>query len=390
MAFDQLFTSLKLAAAPLAKLSCEGSRIYSQISEIEAIAADASNNPPKYDPADKSEPMPDLWRTIEPVLRLHDDVARWFMENENLLKIEVLSEAVDNIGKMLNALVYKFLAVLLEPSLQEARNAVKIARDEAQAAGEKSDIWGDDSTGSNPSHSDIAKDHFSNVLNQPAGLVATVITNWTTRMVVRCWDEPNQDADDMINHILTILHHPAFVRDKNDPQKYMFLAVETWWTKHSEQQRADLRNKLSKDSAKSYYDHHDHTIQASDFKGPGKDCYKKGFVFPGSKPYYRELDKSLLGKTKELIVDVSNKLNAAGQAVIDGTVEVVNVVGDAANNVVDAVGDAANDVVDTVGDGLNTVGRGIEDGADAVGGAVADAGNWVGDTAGKIWGDWDW
>jgi hypothetical protein len=371
MAFDQIFTVLKGAAGGLAALSSEGSKILSQINAIEATAADASNNPAKYDPADKSEPMPDLWKTIEPVFRLHDDVQKWLMENEELFKIPYLSDAVNNIGEYMNALVYKFLATLLEPSLQETRNAVKAARDEAQKAGKQSDIWGDESKDSNPSHSDIAKDHFSNVLNQPAGLVATVITNWTTRMVVRCWDEKDQDADDMINHILTILHHPAFAREKNDPQKYMFSAVETWWNTHSDQQRSDLRKKLSKDSAKDYYDHHDHTIQASDFRGPNKLCYKHGFEFPGSRPNVNPPpSQSLLGKTKELIVDVSNQLNAAGQAVVDGTVEVVNV-----------VGDTANDVVDAVGDGFNTVGRGIGDGAEAVGGAVIDAGNWVGDTA---------
>jgi len=219
----------------LAALTSEGAKIPSQISAIERTAADASNNQAKYDPTDESEPLPDLWKTIEPVFKLHDDVQRWLMDNEELFEIPYLSDAVDNIGKYMNALVYKFLAILFEPSVQETRNAVKAARDAAQAAGKQSDIWGNESTDSNPSHSDIAKDHFSNVLNQPAGLVATVITNWTTRMVVRCWDEKQQDADDMINHILSILHHPAFAREKNDPQRYMFSAVETWWNTHSDQ-----------------------------------------------------------------------------------------------------------------------------------------------------------
>jgi hypothetical protein len=390
MTFDQIFTVLKTAAEGLAVLASDGSKILAQINAIEATAADASNNQAKYDPANKSEPMPDLWRTIEPVFRLHDDVQKWLMENENLFKIPILSEAVENIGNYMNALVYKFLATLLEPSLQETRNAVKAARDAAQEAGKQSDIWGDESEDSNPSHSDIAKDHFSNVLNQPAGLVATVITNWTTRMVVRCWDEKDQDADDMINHILTILHHPAFAQKKNDPQEYMFLAVKTWWNAHSDQQRADLRNKLSKHSAKDYYDHHDHTIQASDFCGPNKLCYKRGFVFPGSQPDINTPpDASLLGKTQELILDVSKQLDAAGQAVIDGTVEVINVVGDATNDAVDAVGNAANDAVDALGDGLNTIGRGIEDGASAVGGAIADTATDVANTINNAM-PWNW
>ena len=135
MAFDQIFTVLKAAAGALATLSSEGYKIWSQISAIEATAADASNNQAKYDPADKSEPMHDLWKTIEPVFRLHDDVQKWLMENEELFKIPYLSDAAENIGTYMNALVYKFLATLLEPSLQATRNAVKAARDAAQAAG---------------------------------------------------------------------------------------------------------------------------------------------------------------------------------------------------------------------------------------------------------------
>ena len=374
MAFDQIFTVLKLAVGALGALSTKGSEILKQINAVEAVASDAANNPNKYNPSDKSEPMPDLWRTIEPVFRLHDDIQKWLMENEDMFKLPGISEAVENIGNYMNALVYKFLAVLLEPALQDTRNAVKGAQDAAQDFGKQSNIWADSSTDSNPSHSDIAKDHFSNLLNQPAGLVATVITNWTTRMVVRCWSDKTQDADDMINHILTILHHPAFAHTKNDPQRYMFQAVETWWTAHSDAQRNELRQKLGKEHAKQYFDHHDHTIRASDFRGPNKQRYQQGFVFEGSRPeLVARPDDGLLANTKELILDVSNKLNEAGQAVIDGTVEVINV-----------VGDTANDVVDTVGDGLNAAGREIERGAETVENALLDAGNWVGDTAGDV------
>lgn len=63
---------------------------------------------------------------------------------------------------------------------------------------------------SDPSHFIIAKDHFSNVLNPPAGLVAIVTTNWTTHQGVHCWDDPSFNAEAEIAEILKILHHPAF------------------------------------------------------------------------------------------------------------------------------------------------------------------------------------
>ncbi|KAK3626240.1 hypothetical protein LTR56_019911 [Elasticomyces elasticus] len=386
MAFDKIFTVLKMTVGVLAALSSEGSKILSQIDAIEATAEDACNSPAKYDPSDQSTPMPDLWKTIEPAFKLHDDVKKWLLENDDLFKVPVLSEAVENISNCMNALVYKFLAVLIEPSLQEVRNAAKAASVAASEAGKQSDIFRDGSKDSNPSHSDIAKDHFSNLLNQPAGLVATVITNWTTRMVVQCWDDKDQSADDMINRILSILHHPAFTQGKNEPQTYMFHAVETWWNAHSDTQRDDLRFKLSKESAKNYYDHHDHTIQASDFLGSNKLRYPRGFDFLGSRPeLLAHPDISLAGKTKELILDVSSKLNEAGQAVVDGTVEVIHV-----------VGDAADVLVDNVGAGFDAAEREIENGAETVGQSLADAGSWVGDTAEDVVGTignampWNW
>ena len=375
-----------MAVEPLAALSSHAANIKKEIDAVQRIAEDASTSPAKYDPADSAEPMPDLWKTIEPVFRLHDNVQKWLMENEELFKFPYLSEAVENIGNYMNALVYKFLAVLLEPSLQETRNAVKAARDEAFKAGQLSDIFQDGSTDSNPSHSDIAKDHFSNLLNQPAGLVATVITNWSVRMVVSCWDDHNQNADDMINHILTILHHPAFPSERNDPQRYMFEAVENWWNAHSPSQKDQLRKKLSKESAKFYYDHHSHTITASNFRGPNKRQYKQGYEFPGSRPeIVARPSESITAKAQELIQNVSNTLNDAGKAVINGTVEVINVVGDTTNDVGNFVGktvdDAGNFIGDTANDVGNFVGQTANKTVNVVGDTVNDVGNFVGQTA---------
>ena len=214
--------------------------------------------------------MPDLWKTIQAVFKLHDNVQKWLLENEDMFKIPVLSDAVENIGYFMNALVYKFFTVLIEPSLQETRNAMKGVRHKAFKAGQLLDIFKDGLTGSNLSHSDIAKDHFSNLLNQPAGLVAIVITNWSVRMEVHYWDDHNRSAEDTINHILPILHHPAFPSEWNDPQRYIFEAFENWWNTHSPSQKDQLSNMLSKESGKSYYDHHSHTITTSNFRGPNK------------------------------------------------------------------------------------------------------------------------
>lgn len=228
-----------------------------------------------------------LWQTIEPIFYLHDSIKKWIQDRTEQNDAEPLTEeASTQLGKYADQLVFKYLSLMIESSIMQLRNALKAAKERVDAEAAKStsaEVY-QDGDGSDPSHSDISKDHFSNVLNQPAGLVSTVTTNWVTQQVVKCWDDPFRDEEKNIRQILTILHHPAFPGRKKTPiQKYMFNAVEEWWHHNTVEEKTKIREMLTKESVRSRQ-HENHSLTLRDLEGK-----KKGVaLFPGSRPVIKQ------------------------------------------------------------------------------------------------------
>ena len=119
----------------------------------------AAQGPSAFDPAkwDLAEGPHTLWEAIEPIFRFHDEVAKFMLEHEAAFKIPILSQAAEDIGKYLDALVYKYLAVFLEPTIQEMRKVVKEAKEDAfnadKSLADYVDIFKENSEESDPSHS---------------------------------------------------------------------------------------------------------------------------------------------------------------------------------------------------------------------------------------------
>lgn len=193
-----------------------------------------------------------------------------------------LGESRSQLGEETNQLVFQFLTVMIESAVKELRNAVRAAKekvDEEAAKSSAAAVYQDGSSASDPSHSDLSKDHFSNVLNQPAGLVATVTTNWATQQVVKCWDDPTLDANEAIHQILTVLHHPAFSKRKTIIQQYMFDEVKKWWQGTSADEKDRLRRQLTRESVEER-GHEKHDLDPTDLV----TAYRGAAEFPGSRP----------------------------------------------------------------------------------------------------------
>lgn len=269
-----------------------------------------------------------LWQSIEPVFYLHDRMSKWLQEGTEEREQSTADMSTNQLNDYTNQLVFRFLAVMIESSVKELRNAVRAARDRVDEEAAKSTsakVYDDGSDASDPSHSDLSKDHFGNVLNQPAGLIATVTTNWTAQQVVRCWDDPEVDADETIDEILTILHHPAFPKKKTQIQEYMFDTVRGWWeaTPPGEQDR--LRSKLTKESVKNR-EHEDHQLTLQDFVGAGRP--RGPASFPGSQPEVRQPPRKFSFPIKWAINELVGDVNWAIGTVRKGMSDPVGAVGD--------------------------------------------------------------
>ncbi|KAG5951608.1 hypothetical protein E4U53_002684 [Claviceps sorghi] len=289
VAFDQLFQAIKAAIAAVQNFSSENTALLEQLETVQMIFQKARDSPsstpePDHDGAESVDSVVDaniLWQAVEPILFIHDRMKKWLTEESHTSDQMEGDTTGTKLGATTNRFVFEFLGLLIESSIKELRNALRAAKvrvDEEAAQSDSAAVYEDGSTASDPSHSDLSKDHFSNVLNPPAGLVATVITSWTTQQVVKCWDDPNLSVHDTIRKILTILHHPAFPKRKTQIQKYMFNVVHDWWKCMSDEERAHLRSKLTKESIK-VRGHEDHKLTVQDIQGK-----KRGPAdFPGSR-----------------------------------------------------------------------------------------------------------
>lgn len=293
IAFQHLYDLLRAAIQALSKLAANATISDPILKQLETVgvlfqkAEESAKADKESRTAQSNLDADQLWQSIEPIFYLHDRIKKWIQERTEQHDAEPLSEeSSTQLGKYTDQLVFKYLSLMIESSIMQLRNALKAAKERVDAEAAKStsaEVY-EDGDASDPSHSDISKDHFSNVLNQPAGLVSTVTTNWTTQQVVKCWDDPFRDEEEAIRQILTILHHPAFPgRKKTLIQKYMFNAVEEWWNHNTAEEKNKIRGMLTRESVRGRL-HENHSLTLKDLEGK-----KKGVaVFPGSRPKLKQ------------------------------------------------------------------------------------------------------
>ncbi|KAH6646959.1 heterokaryon incompatibility Het-C [Truncatella angustata] len=297
-AFEQLFELIKKGIETVNKVTPDKVPLMEELNAVAMIFKKATDtiSPPDSDSEDKADDAANpnlLWQTIEPVFYLHDRISKWLQEGTEETEESMADISTSQLSDYTNQLVFRFLAVMIESSVKELRKAVKAAKDRVDAEAAKAAsaaVYEDGADASDPSHSDLSKDHFGNVLNQPAGLVGTVTTNWTTQQIVRCWDDPSIDEDQAIDEILTVLHHPAFPKKKTPIQQYMFDTVKGWWEACRPEEKERLRAKLTKESVKNR-GHEDHDLTLKDLVAAGRP--RGPASFPGSQPEVKQPPKKV-------------------------------------------------------------------------------------------------
>lgn len=95
-------------------------------------------------------------------------------------------------------------------------------------------VWTDENC-SNPTHSQLSKDHFGLYLNEPAGKVAVAIIKNVVPLIVEAWEDKSMDESTVADSIVSVLHHPALA--KTDIQLEMRKPVETWFNNIGDKER---------------------------------------------------------------------------------------------------------------------------------------------------------
>ena len=211
------------------------------------------------EPEEFTQQIGELVKQIYPIMEFHDEIMQSiaeFIEN-----IPLLPELIEQVQEQVTVFVFSLLAPYVLPILNQVKAELETGSSEVIAsAREKQHIVFNDDNCTDPTHSMLSKDHFTNILNAPAGRVAAEVVRWTVPQIVRCWDG-QADAEMTIDNIIRgVFHHPAKrgSRDERESvvecRKIMFATVEKWWNDPRVNQRDFARN-LSREGVQQGRNH---------------------------------------------------------------------------------------------------------------------------------------
>ncbi|KEQ72464.1 heterokaryon incompatibility Het-C, partial [Aureobasidium namibiae CBS 147.97] len=186
---------------------------------------------------------------IYPILVFRDNVVRSI--SNIVSKIPGLESLIEKITEKVTLTVMGLLAPYITPLIAAASSSLKQGSSSVVDASGKHqyEVWTDPFS-TDPTHSLLSKDHFSNILNEPAGKVAACILQYVAPRVIYAFDHPDVPEDEVLNDVLRAFHHPA-IRDPHcEIQKSMFAVVEDW-----ARSRHDLDRVLSSESVKAGHNH---------------------------------------------------------------------------------------------------------------------------------------
>jgi hypothetical protein len=206
-----------------------------------------------------TEQVDEIVKQIYPIMEFHDEIMQDI--SKFIEEIPLLPELLEQLQEQVNIFVFSLLAPYVLPIINQVKTELETGSSEVIASSrEKQHIVFNDDECTDPTHSMLSKDHFSNVLNEPAGTIASEVLKWVVPQIVRCWDDDREDAERTIQRIVTgVFHHPAqrgYGDDgARDGRSVMFGTVENWWGRLSEREKNDLRDKLSRDGVETGRNH---------------------------------------------------------------------------------------------------------------------------------------
>lgn len=189
-------------------------------------------------------------KKIYPILQFRDKVVRAI--NGIISKIPGLEDFIEKITEKVTLFVMGLLAPFITPLIAAASNSLKQGSSTVvdASANHQYEVW-TDAYSSDPTHSLLSKDHFSNILNEPAGEVAVAIVQYVAPRVIYAWDHPDVNEQQVLDDVLQVFHHPA-IRDRHcEIHKTMFSVVENWARSY----RGNLDEVLSSESVKAGRNH---------------------------------------------------------------------------------------------------------------------------------------
>lgn len=222
--------------------------------DIDQARASNPNQPGGTAPGPGFQGMPDFnpqetVAKIYPILAFRDKVVRKL--NSIIEKIPGLEAVIEKISETLTVFIMSLLAPFIRPLINAASKSLQTGSAGVIDASGKHQYepWTDPHC-TDPTHSLLSKDHFANILNEPAGQVASAILQYVAPRVLYAWQHPNVPEHEVLDDCMRIFHHPALRDMRNDAHRTMFEAVQGWVHARSDR-GASLNEILSADGVKA-------------------------------------------------------------------------------------------------------------------------------------------
>ncbi|KAJ5893737.1 Heterokaryon incompatibility Het-C [Penicillium taxi] len=164
---------------------------------------------------------------IYPILAFRDKVVRKL--NSIIEKIPGLEAIMEKISETLTVFIMSLLAPFIRPLISAASKSLQTGSAGVIDASGKHQYepWTDPHC-TDPTHSMLSKDHFANILNEPAGRVASSILQYVAPRVLYAWQHIEVSEHEVMNDCMHVFHNPAVRNMHNEVHRNMFEAVEKW------------------------------------------------------------------------------------------------------------------------------------------------------------------
>ncbi|PNS18395.1 hypothetical protein CAC42_6212 [Sphaceloma murrayae] len=213
----------------------------------------------------------EIIKKIYPILVFRDNVVRTI--DGIISKIPGLESAVEKLTETVTLFVMRLLAPYIMPLIGAASQGLKQGSSAVVDSSAKQQyIVFDNPNSSDPTHSMLSKDHFSNVLNEPAGKVAACILQYAAPRILYAWEHPEVPEQQVLDDVVKVFHHPALRDERNEAHRNMFNVVQQWVQSRPDRGR-DLDKILSSESVRAGKNHKAQSIPEggipNPFGGPG-------------------------------------------------------------------------------------------------------------------------
>ncbi|KAI2641108.1 NIMA-interacting protein tinc [Xylaria nigripes] len=225
-----------------------------KMNDIQSNAQAAQMNGASISPREPEEftrYIQQVYEQIMPAIEFHDSIMKSI--TKTIENIPILPQIIEQIEDQLSMWVFTIIAPFVVPIIDQVKNELGTGSQEIIASSENEQhvVFNDDDC-SDPTHSMLAKDHFSNILNEIAGRTASKVVAWVVPQLMEAWDDESVDVDRLMDRIISgVLHHPA-QRDMGEDgaqecRELMFRSVEEWWNNMGGDAQDEYRQKLSRE-----------------------------------------------------------------------------------------------------------------------------------------------